>query len=215
MKKVLITESDYLKLDKFKTDFFNEVEKDLTATQGGLSQSHVIAYKLISQLNPLKYGEIGSHIGRSAAIAATACQTTQIYCYDNPNSGWGGMSNTDIYLNKTLEAFAKGRGSAYLGNSHGDFIQKSIKENAPYDIFLVDGDHSPEGMIQDFDLIYPLVKENGWIIIDDLVHHPELNTAFDWLLKKYSIKYHEKELSLTEQDEKYGILLRGVGVMQK
>jgi hypothetical protein len=44
----------------------------------------------------------------------------------------------------------------------------------PVDLAYVDGDHSVAGCLHDITLVYPLLSEKGWIIVDDMDHHPEL-----------------------------------------
>lgn len=162
-----------------------------------------------------KYAEIGSHVGRSAATAALANHYLQIYCYDNPNSGWGGQPGTELYLEKTLIKFASGRSLVKFGDSHSPRIIKSIRENAPYDIFVVDGDHSPDGAYQDLLLAYSVLKEGGILIFDDIVHHKELGPMFVHLTDLYPHKEIVYIKTLLPEERSNGLMLRGIGLMVK
>jgi predicted O-methyltransferase YrrM len=174
-----------------------------------------IAEILISTLKPKTYAEIGSHAGRSAFFASVASSEfeTEIYCFDKPNAGWGGVPNTQLFLEKTLNTVAHNRYQIYYGDSHSDLIKEKIKEKI-YDLFLIDGDHSPDGMMADFAVVWENVRSQGLIIIDDLFHHPDLDVAFDKIILDYKIDTYIKYINSDAIDYSR-ILHRGVGIIQK
>lgn len=182
-----------------------------------IAEIHLFLPQLIETFKPKKYGEIGSHIGRSAFFVARSSEKyqTEIYCFDYPNAGWGGQPGTQVFLEKTLNLTAQNRHTLYYGDSHSEHIKKSIVSHGPYDIFLIDGDHSPQGMIEDFEAVYDCINNNGIILIDGLYHHPELNTAFDMLIQRFNIKNYRKYLNLDYVYNTHRILNRGLGIVQK
>lgn len=198
----------------------SEFSDNITSLFGsGIAEIHCCIYKLITVHKPKIYGEIGSHAGRSAFFAARSSQPyrTNIVCFDYPNAGWGGQQNTEIYLEKSLKSQARDRHRIYYGNSHSSQIKNKIADNGPYDIFLIDGDHSAQGMLEDFETVWPHINNNGFIIIDDLIHHPPLNNMFNDIIGDYKIadsKYHK--FSTTDiACATNNIVVRGVGIIQK
>ena len=56
-----------------------------------------------------------------------------------------------------------------IGNSHEGETLKKIPQKE-YDILLIDGDHSYEGVKQDFEMYAPLVKKGGLIFFHDIIN---------------------------------------------
>lgn len=73
---------------------------------------------------------------------------------------------------------------------------------------MIDGDHSSEGCEEDFEVVFKNVSSGGLILIDDIVHHPNLMILFDYLVDKYKIR-SEKFIS------NEGLEVRGVGIIFK
>lgn len=169
-------------------------------------QTHEVLINLAKEIQPQRYGEIGSHVGCSMSYVALSCPNTELFSYDYPNAGWGGQSGTEGFLKKAMERFANGRSHLNFGNSQSNEIKNKIKENAPYDLFMIDGDHSSEGCKIDFETVLPNMATGGVIVIDDLIHHRNLETLFDEIIEKFNFKsekFMETQSSLT----------RGVGVI--
>jgi len=61
------------------------------------------------------------------------------------------------------------------GNSHDtkSLVKvKSVLNGRKLDFLLIDGDHTFEGVSQDFDMYSPLMKRGGLIVVHDIVKHP-------------------------------------------
>lgn len=183
-----------------------------------LSHTHMVLYKIARVMLPQNatYGEIGSHIGNSAATVAKN-ETTRIICFDAPDHGWGGDGAAVGKLRKTLDHLnVQDRAATFIeGDSHSDFIKEQIITFGPYDLFLVDGDHSAEGAREDLDVVYSNLPRGGILVFDDLILHPELETVFNQFVKEHKPAYSKKIMALTEAEKKNDILLRGVGVLVK
>lgn len=195
---------------KFNGEFFGKKKVE----DFGLAHTHRVIYQACKSILMGKYAEIGSHAGNSALTAAFANPKLEIYCYDNPNTGWGGQPNTDSKLKENLSKIPN-KSFAYFGNSHSDIIKKSIIENAPYDIFLVDGDHWGDGAYKDLELAYSSIKHDRILIFDDIVHHSYLEETFDRFVEHYRPQKSIKILKLKEDEVYNGYELRGVGIIIK
>lgn len=180
------------------------------------TQLYSVLFNVLKDGAARKYGEIGSHIGCSMSYAALINKDLEIYCYDAPNNGWGGEAGTDHYLKLAIEKFAPGRVITNFGNSHSAEIKEKIKSNGPYDVFLIDGDHSYHGAKEDFLTVWPTVKSGGVIVMDDLLWgSDELNRLFEDLVKEFNISRYEKFLTLSPFETEYNIHFRGLGVIYK
>lgn len=68
-----------------------------------------------------------------------------------------------------------------------------VQHISEIDILFIDGDHSYQGVINDFNLYEDLVKDGGFIIFDDyndLQHSPQVKPAVDDLIPKISDRYN-------------------------
>lgn len=180
-----------------------------------LSHTHPLIAKVCQPPLEGKYGEIGSHCGRSMICAAVTNPKLQIFCFDKPNSGWGGEHGTDTELTANAEKFAKDRIKLFFGGSTTAKIKNSIAENGPYDVFLVDGDHRAEPAMADLKFVYPHVKEGGILIFDDLVHHKYLEDVWDNFVNEVKPFEHSKIMEITDQEAIFNYVRRGIGILIK
>lgn len=160
-----------------------------------------------------KYAEIGSHVGGSALTVKYTNREQEIYCYDLPDGGWGGIENSNAAFRRNLRGFT---GVCFsTGSSHSDVIKSAIKFNGPYDVFLVDGDHSDLGAYEDLELAYANLKKGGYLVFDDTSHHPYLKNTFIRFCGNNKIKDYIIVEHLTGSERKYKIGTRGVGILRK
>jgi predicted O-methyltransferase YrrM len=136
--------------------------------------------------NSMKYAEIGSRTGNSALVVKLAKPEQSIFCYDLPGGGWGGISGSDYAFKKNLSGFSNV--NYFTGDSHSDYIKNTVAQNGPYDIFLVDGDHSDEGAYDDLHTAFASLKTGGVLVFDDTIHHPYLKDTFLRFCKDMSVK---------------------------
>lgn len=179
-----------------------------------LSHTHWVIWHLCRAIEGGKYGEIGSHCGRSAICAAASNPHLEINCFDSPNSGWGG-ADTESELNRALQTFAQNRHTVNIGDSHSDAIRSKIKELGPYDLMFVDGDHSAEGALKDLRTVYPNIVAGGFLVFDDIDHHPYLTDVWRKFVKETdpleSLEIHD----LTEVEQQLNYVKRGIGILIK
>ncbi|NVM34367.1 MAG: class I SAM-dependent methyltransferase [Candidatus Lokiarchaeota archaeon] len=86
----------------------------------------------------------------------------------------GGFPKWKIPLYK---AFARPKQKIYLIRDDSHTIStlnriKAILKGKKIDFLFIDGDHTYNGVRQDFEMYSPLVKENGKIAFHDIVPHP-------------------------------------------
>lgn len=84
----------------------------------------------------------------------------------------------------------------YIGeDSHLENTFNKVKDKK-YDVLFIDGDHSYEGVKQDFYMYRPLVKDNGVIILHDVKEcdlHKQLGCRVDILWKELQREYKNTE----------------------
>lgn len=59
-----------------------------------------------------------------------------------------------------------------VGDAHAPATLEMTKEYAPFDCIFIDGDHSTEGVKQDFEMYAPLVRKGGIVGFHDYNHGP-------------------------------------------
>lgn len=121
--------------------------------------------------------EIGTADGGSFYTWARYFDTaTHLISLDLPGGEFGGGYNkrkTDIY-----RRFAPHKRMEFVrDNSHDLTVKNRVAELIPnskaIDFLFIDGDHSYEGVKQDFEMYGDLVAEDGVIAFHDIVNHPD------------------------------------------
>jgi predicted O-methyltransferase YrrM len=77
------------------------------------------------------------------------------------------------------------------GNSHSNEIFNKVKDKK-FDVLFIDGDHSYEGVKQDYNMYKPLVKKGGTIIFHDIAEtklHKDLGCRVDILWNEIKTNY--------------------------
>lgn len=132
-------------------------------------------YAALSLLHPAKViTEIGSRFGYSIGtmLAASYPMTERVYIIDN-----------ESYVKNSVSHFVKWAHENYPVvvvhyKSRPEFLEKA-------DIVSVDGDHSYEGTLADLVWAWWHVKDDGYIIIDDIDHPavPGVKLSTDYFIK--------------------------------
>jgi cephalosporin hydroxylase len=137
---------------------------------------------------PITYVEIGCYAGGSACLLLQRPNTKVI----SIDLGYP-ISKEIVYQNvKNLNIHSNDY--YYLqGNSQTYEMVDSLKSlTNNIDILFIDGDHSYQGVINDFLLYENLVTPKGYIIFDDyndLQHSPEVKIAVDNIISTIEEKY--------------------------
>ena len=193
-----------LKFEILKGRYLNNVITPLSEEEKWSGHYDAVA-KISLSRNIFKYLEIGCQVGQLVALSAIFNPDAYIFAVDLPGGPYGGMWDSERYLITNLERFASKRYKYFLGNSFSSAARTFIKNNAKYDLAVIDGDHSYMGCKQDFENVLPFMQKNGIIIFDDLINsgpRHELNILFDNILKLNPHLESEKVL----EGGGYGIL---------
>jgi cephalosporin hydroxylase len=108
--------------------------------------------------------EIGTFYGGTALLWAKIVERLdgRVYCID-----------TDFHPGK--QVYSNTPWDKYIieisGNSHNPGLPKTVRNlsGGDFDMLFIDGDHSYEGVKNDFIFYSPLVKKNGYIIFHDIL----------------------------------------------
>jgi len=121
----------------------------------------------------------------------------KIISIDLPGGGFGG--GYPIWKIPLYKSFARENQKIYLirRDSHKQGTLREIEKilsGNKLDLLFIDGDHTYNGVKQDFEMYTPLVKANGIIALHDIVIHPP-ETGCEvykfWQENKNNFKYSE------------------------
>jgi predicted O-methyltransferase YrrM len=126
----------------------------------------------------IDYIEVGVLTGNSAlAVLSTECcrHATLIDNFSNPI--YADWKSSPELVEKNLAKY-KGKFEIKVGNSAD--VLPNVKEK--FDIGFVDGEHNEPACLSDMEKMFPLLRENGIMFVDDLenpeqLHYTALNFA--------------------------------------
>jgi predicted O-methyltransferase YrrM len=126
----------------------------------------------VRELRPRRVVEIGTANGGTLFLfTRVAAEDARIVSVDLPSGAFGGEANE--WKHPLWEAFVTGRQSLRLirADSHAPgtlgLVKKEL-EGEPIDFLMIDGDHTYEGVKQDFETYAPLVRPGGMIAFHDI-----------------------------------------------
>lgn len=136
-----------------------------------------------------KYVEIGGYVGSSAALLLNHPYNTDIVCIDpctlNP-AHYHGTDDQYTTLSRNLE-----NNNPYNRNikiyKNFSYDKACLDEIEDIDILHIDGNHSYEAVVQDFNLYKDKVNQGGFIIFDDYHderYSPKVKPAVDFILSQ-------------------------------
>ena len=149
-----------------------------------------ILYDLADQLNvQFKYLEIGAYAGGSACLMVSHPNCIQVASVDI-----GHPVSPEIAINNVKKCNTSCKYDYIQGNSQSYEMLDCVKELiGTVDILFIDGDHSHQGVVNDFLLYRSLVNKNGYIVFDDYMdskYSPEVKVAVDLLMVEYGDDYN-------------------------
>ena len=147
-----------------------------------IATSYPIDYKL-------NYVEIGCYAGGSACLMLQR-KNTSVFSIDLGTPIHPSLVSENVNkLNKHNNNYNYIQGSSHdfnVFNKLNDYINE-------IDILFIDGDHSFDGVIKDFEMYSKLVKSGGYIIFDDYndyQHSPAVKHADDGLVSNLKNDYN-------------------------
>ncbi len=136
---------------------------------------------MLFRLRPRTVVEIGTHLGGSFwAFCQVAPDDATLVSIDLPG-GPGGAFEGEATISKLRSYGKPGQTLEFLlGDSHTPEIRDQLQEligGRDIDFLFIDGDHSKEGVSQDFETFAPSVRAGGLIAFHDIVPGPEENVG--------------------------------------
>ena len=126
----------------------------------------------VEKLNPKVIVEVGTNMGGSLfCFTKVATSDALIISVDLPDGMGGG--GYPLYRSDFYKSFATNNQKMHLlrENSHDDNTLNKVKQilgNQKIDFLFLDGDHSYEGIKQDFEMYSPLVRSGGLVGFHDI-----------------------------------------------
>lgn len=155
--------------------------------------------QLVANVRPKYVLEIGTLRGGTLfTLCRLADPEATLISLDLPNGSFGGGYRW--FQAPIFRSFAQPCQSMHLirGNSHdGDSkIQvQAILGGVPLDLLFIDGDHTYDGVKQDFEMYAPLVRAGGLIIFHDIVEHStDKNCQVDCFWRELKPLYQSREI---------------------
>ena len=153
----------------------------------------------VRRLRPSTVVEIGSHRGGTLVCwTAVAAATARIVSIDMPtfDGEWSGLGEED--LARVRRYLAPGQTlTAISADSHASETKARLEEilaGAPVDLLWIDGDHTFDGVKQDFEMYRPLVRPGGLVGFHDVAGAdlgPGFGSTSFWELIKTRYDAHE------------------------
>ncbi len=189
-----LIDSKYLKnllLDRY---YSNENKKELREVNSNISLNEGIElYKIIKKYKPKNLVEIGFAVGISTLFMLCALEKDAELISVDPYQKiqWDkfGLINVDNILKeqnlpKTTHKFIEDYSKNFFKNT-----------NKSYDLVFIDGDHSYQGTMIDLFGAKKLLKKNGLMIIDDVIHNDVKNALNNFLKKNNNFEKIKVDVS--------------------
>jgi len=138
-----------------------------------------------------------------------------IVSVDLPGGRFGGVEDSEI---PKLRSLAKRGQRLHLvrSNSHDPSTASEVAaliEGQRIDFLMIDGDHSLDGVRQDFELYSPLVRPGGLIAFHDILPHPSVPECEVELLWRELKQHHRHVEFLEPEDDRGWGQWGGIGVL--
>ena len=127
----------------------------------------------VEALQPKVILEIGTARGGTALIWAHLAQKRLITCDLLDKRGFADLVRAFPPPGSACEV------SVLIGDSHAPDFAETVRrtlDGDPVDFLFIDGDHSEQGVAQDFEMYGPLVRPGGLVAFHDIVENQPLPT---------------------------------------
>ena len=161
--------------------------------------------KLARQKKPVSYLEIGVREGDSLLALIEGHHPEEVVLVDNWTTAYGGTGRGDHGHIEPLLRSSDYRGHIeYRDGDSKEILPEMIESHQDhFDIILVDGDHSAEGISEDLQCAWMLVKENGVVVVDDLVHPEHKYVA--GIVKEFIDSTENAEIAMWSTADGHGV----------
>lgn len=138
----------------------------------------LLLYALVFGLRPRRYLEIGTMHGGSALITATAMAASgsdgRIVCLD-----------PEPQLVPDLWARIEARATLVRSSSPQGIPEARAAAGGPFDLVLIDGDHTAAGVRRDLSAVVDHVEHGGHIVCHDAYNAAVGGALSDWIARNH------------------------------
>jgi len=159
-----------------KTIQFEDISSSIDSVEGYLSKSNeVFLFNKVKSLNSdAQILEIGALYGLSSVSMGFACIGTDKHIYSmdtflgNIRGGTKKKGNSffDLWYRNVIRLGLKKYFTPLKGFSHELLLK--FEDKPLFDFVFIDASHHYKDVLRDFELVYPLVNDNGWIAFHDV-----------------------------------------------
>jgi len=165
--------------------------------------------ELIAERRPTRILEIGTARGGTLCLLSRlAAPDATIISVDLPGGAFGG--GYEWFYIPIFKTFVRQQQKLHLirGDSHSTEIQSSVRNvlgQEKLDLLFIDGDHSYDGVKQDFENYRPLVAPGGIIAFHDIAEHTLQSCQVSRLWNELKSQYKTEEIIENRQQGWAGI----------
>lgn len=184
----------------------------VVTVKAGQVKSEISALcKIVKKIRPKRIVEIGSYTGATIFLFTQIAKPEKIVSIDLPGGPFGGgYPFWKVPLYKSLGG--KGVVQLIRADSHSEETLgklKTVLNNGPIDFLFIDGDHTYQGVKQDFEMYSPLVRKGGVIAFHDVApDQSAVGCEVDRFWNVIKKKYRYDEL-IEKTDQRWA----GIGVL--
>ncbi len=136
-------------------------------------------FHLVRVLGPRSCLEVGTGVGISAIYQAAALDFNGAGTLISVDTGDHARAAERSFADLDLSS----RASVVI-DSPGVGIERAIELGAPFDLALLDADHSEVGTIRDFDAVLPHLADSAVVVVDDIAWSGEMQRAWETIRQR-------------------------------
>ena len=167
--------------------------------------------EIVRRLAPRVVVEIGTYKGGTLFLWCRLCREARLIAsIDLPGGRWGGGYGSR--RERLYREFLYDRDTELVlmrADSHRPETLAALRgrlNGAPIDFLYIDGDHTYEGVKEDFEMYSPLVRPGGCVAFHDIVtRRPDVRVARFWEEIRGSFR-HEELVDRPRSNKGIGIL---------
>jgi len=173
--------------------------------------------KFVQSINPKNILEIGTQFGGTfylwCKLASNKCISL-----DLPNGIHGGIDQQSIFNrnNKFLNDWFPNKNITFISaNSHKqetfDVLFEKMQGEEGFDFLFIDGDHTYDGVKQDYEMYRFLIKSGGYIAFHDINNIDDCGVDKLWKeLKGEKIEFNDKTTWVKNSNK----IMGGIGIIK-
>lgn len=150
-----------------------------------LMSERLVLYSLVFGTQPERALEIGTLYGGSTMIMCAAM--------DDVDKGKIACVDPEPRVTPEHWRLVEHRATMVQGFSPGVLGDAVNAVGGPFDFALIDGDHSYDGVVRDFEGVLPHLADEAWLLFHD-AHFHEVRDGIDDVLAKHTDTLHDAGL---------------------